>query len=119
MTSLAFASAPDDLIGFWKTFDLKNNPRTILKFYKIDEEYRADVTEILENKNNAKIGVTIIHGLKFADKKWTQGEVLDTDSGKTYDCMIRLSEDGKRMYFRAYIKSPLLGRTLTWERVTA
>ncbi len=129
--SLAFASEPQAIEGFWKTFDLRHHPRTIIKFYRVDNEYRADIYKILDdmphsqlcdhckgiNKNKSLEGMTIIHGLQFMNSEWKNGEVLDTDSGNTYNCKIKLSKNNEQMLFRAYIKNPILGKTLRWERL--
>ncbi|HEX2549623.1 MAG TPA: DUF2147 domain-containing protein [Gammaproteobacteria bacterium] len=131
LISIAYADPSDNIEGFWKTYDLQNHPRTIIQFYRIHDEYRADIYEVLDNQNNPTCqhcrgenkdkllkGMTIIHGLKFSNQEWQNGAVLDTDSGKTYDCKIQISENGKQMLFRAYIHTPMLGRTLKWERIT-
>lgn len=133
LISKVFASESQDIEGFWKTFDLKNQPRTIIKFYQVDNEYRADIYKILNstnqsqlchhckgmNKNKLLEGMTIIQGLKFNHSEWKNGSVIDTDSGNTYGCQIKLSQNNKIMLFRAYIKNPLLGKTLRWERFSA
>ncbi len=124
-----YAVNPEDLTGLWKTYDLNDKPRSIVRFYPIGDSYQADVIKILDprddkcvkcpgdKKNKPYIGMTIIEGLKFQNNEWRNGTVLDTDSGKIYQCKITLSEDAKQMYFRAYMKLPLLGRTVHWKRV--
>lgn len=124
----AFANS-SPVAALWKTYDLKGQERSILKFYEVNGELRADVVKILLNKgvyctqckgtlkNKPYMGMTIIYGLKLNNNKWMNGEVLDTDSGNTYRCNISLSEDGNTMYFHAYKGIPLLGRTVEWRRV--
>jgi hypothetical protein len=124
-----YATTSEDLSGLWKTYDLTDKPRSILRFYPTGDTYQADVIKILDPRDDAcakcpgdkkdkpYIGMTIIEGLKFRNNEWQDGIVLDTDTGKTYRCKITLSEDGKQMYFRAYMKLPLLGRTVHWKRV--
>lgn len=115
-------------VGLWRTFDLKNNARSIVRFYQVDNEFRADVVKILINvgercnkcrgelKNKPYLGMTIIQGLKAKGNNWANGQVLDTDSGNTYSCSISLSEDGNTMYFHAFKGLPLFGRTVVWKR---
>lgn len=115
-------------IGLWRTYDLQGKERSILKFYLVNDELRADVVKILlfegercvkcvgENKNKPNLGLTIIQGLKEKEGKWVNGKVLDTRSGNTYGCNIALSDDGKIMYFHAYKGLPLFGRTVHWIR---
>ena len=115
-------------VGLWRTFDLKGHERSVLKFYLVNHELRADVEKSLlymgdycnkcsgKNKNKPYIGMTIIHNLTAKDHKWVNGFILDTDSGNTYRCEITLSDDGKYMYFHAYKGIPLFGKTIRWTR---
>lgn len=114
--------------ALWRTYDLKGQARSVLKFYVTDGELRADVVKILLKngaycihckgnlKNKPYLGMTIIRGLKFKKDKWVNGEVLDTDTGNTYSCNISFSNDGKTMYLHAYKGIPLFGRTVSWKR---
>lgn len=124
----AFA-ANGNPIGLWRTYDLEGTARSILKFYRVNDELRADVVNVLvdngiickhcvgENKNKPYIGMTIIKGLKRSGNKWVNGIVLDTDSGNTYSCNISLTEDGQTMNFHAFKGVPLFGRTVKWQRI--
>lgn len=115
--------AKNSPVGLWQTFDLSGTPRSIVKFYIIDGELRADVYKILDCKqcriqpSNKSIGATIVKGLRDKGNQWVDGEVTDTDTGKTYNCSIKLSENGNIMYFHAYKGIPLFGKTISWLRV--
>lgn len=121
--------AKPDPVGLWRTYDLQGKERSILQFYLINNELRADVIKSIlylgdyctkcpgKNKNKPYIGMTIIHSLIQKDNKWVDGIILDTDSGNTYRCEITLSEDGNYMYFHAYKGIPLFGKTIRWARV--
>ncbi len=123
-----YASPTQNPEALWRTYDLKGQPRSVLKFYITNGELRADVVRILrENgtycvnckgnlKNKPYLGMTIIHGLRWKKNKWVNGEVLDTDTGNTYSCNITLSDDGDTMYLHAYKGIPLFGRTVHWRR---
>lgn len=112
----------------WRAYDLKGQARSVLKFYEVNGELRADVVKILlENgtyctqckgqlKNKPYLGMTIIRGLHFKRNKWVGGEVLDTDTGNTYSCNVSLSNDGNIMHLHAYKGIPLFGRTVEWQR---
>jgi uncharacterized protein (DUF2147 family) len=115
-------------VGLWRTYDLQGKARSVLKFYVVNNELRADVVKILlyagercvkctgENKDKPFLNMTIIQGLNQKGDKWINGTVLDTDSGRTYGCNITLSNDGKVMHFHAYKGLPLFGRTVRWIR---
>ena len=115
-------------VDLWRTYDLKGQERSVLKFYIADNELKADVVKILLNKgvycdkckrnlkNKPYLGMTIIRGLTHKQNKWINGEVLDTDTGNTYSCHVTLSKDGKTMNLHAYKGIPLFGRTVHWQR---
>lgn len=114
--------------ALWRTYDLKGQARSVLRFYVDNGELKADVYKILlkngthcthcrgELKNKPYLGMTIIHGLKFKNNKWVNGQVLDTDTGNSYSCTITLSNDGKTMHLHAFKGIPLFGRTIHWKR---
>lgn len=127
--NVIFAMPSQDPIALWRTYDLKGQARSVLKFYEENGEIKADVVRILLKngdycdhckgrlKNKPYLGMTIIRGLKHKNNKWINGEVLDTDTGNTYSCNITLSDDGNTMHFHAYKGVPLFGRTVEWRRV--
>lgn len=125
---LSYALPAQNPEALWRAYDLKGHARSVLKFYIIDGELRADVAKILLKngthcehckgnlKNKPYLGMTIIRGLKLKNNKWINGEVLDTDTGNTYSCNMTLSNDGKTMHLHAYKGIPLFGRTVDWKR---
>ena len=72
-----------------------------------------------DRKDKPKIGMEIIRGGKKADGKdvWEGGKILDPDNGKEYSFRMTPIEGGKKLELRAFIGTPLLGRTQTWIRV--
>jgi uncharacterized protein (DUF2147 family) len=44
------------------------------------------------------------------------GEILDTDDGKTYQCRIRLTEDGNIIEITSYINLDKIGPPEVWRR---
>lgn len=129
--AMVFAANTHDILGDWKTYDLDGKARSVIRFYQLNGEYRADVIKVLDNTpmqtlSNAYLKQdkhhlhpnTIIYGLKAKANEWVEGEVLDIKAGKQYHCMVSLSQDGKTMHFHAYVFKPLFGRTLEWTRVT-
>lgn len=128
ISHVSYAMTAQNPEALWRAYDLKGQPRSVLKFYIIHDELRADVVKILLKngtycdhckgnlKNKPYLGMTIIRGLKLKNNKWINGEVLDTDTGNTYSCNISLSTDGQTMYLHAYKGIPLFGRTVNWKR---
>ncbi|HEV8261332.1 MAG TPA: DUF2147 domain-containing protein, partial [Burkholderiales bacterium] len=47
---------------------------------------------------------------------WAGGEILDPHNGKTYQCKMTLSGDGKSLNVRGFIGISLIGRSQTWWR---
>lgn len=120
-----------DILGDWKTYDLDGNARSIIHFYELNGEYRADVVKVLDKAPMQTLSAdylkqdkhhlhpnTIIYGLKAKANAWVEGEVFDIKAGKQYHCMVSLSDDGQTMHFHAYVFKPLFGRTIDWRRVT-
>ncbi len=122
--------------GYWKTIDDNTNkPRSIVHLYVKKGELRGKIVKIFlrededENplcdkcpgdlKDKPAMGMEIFNGMKQSKNEWSGGTVLDPDSGKTYRCRARLSEDGKRLDVRGFVGISLLGRTQTWIRVSS
>ena len=47
------------------------------------------------------------------------GKVLNPEEGRFYKCIVTLDVGRKRLSIRGYIGTPLIGRTVVWERVEA
>jgi uncharacterized protein (DUF2147 family) len=66
-------------------------------------------------KRNRKLeGIEIISNLAYADGKW-KGTIYDPESGKTYNCQIKLLNENA-LEVLGYIGSPLLGVKQSWKR---
>lgn len=48
--------------------------------------------------------------------RW-KGQVYDSREGKTYECLLWLTEGGKILKARGYIGLPVLGQTVEFERI--
>lgn len=121
-------------VGKWKTIDDETQQaKSIIEifekngllygkieklFRKADEDQNPKCDKCSgDKKDQLIIGMQILNGLKKdSDAKWTGGEILDPNNGKTYSCKLILIEDGKRLNVRGFIGFSLLGRTQTWER---
>ena len=72
-----------------------------------------------DRKDKPKVGMEIIRGGKKADGKdvWEEGKILDPDNGTEYRLRLTPIDGGKKLEMRAYVGTPMLGRTQTWIRV--
>lgn len=69
-------------------------------------------------KNKPVIGLPILSGLKAnGNNEWTDGKLVDPETGKTYSGKVNLSSDGQTLKLRGYVGSPVFGRTQVWKRV--
>lgn len=73
-----------------------------------------------ERRNQPLIGMAFLTGVRQSTDDpltWGGGEILDPDTGETYDVRLRLTPSGDELNVRGYIGIPLLGRSQTWQRV--
>ena len=60
--------------------------------------------------------MVILEDLKKVEGQYTDGNILDPENGKTYDCNVELIEKNK-LKVRGFIGFSLLGRTQYWQRL--
>ena len=129
------AGAQSSPVGRWKTFDDDTGQaKSIIRIAEnhgvlegkieslLDPEEPADARCELcpgERRGQRVVGLGILGNLRQSagTGKWEGGEILDPENGKTYRASVTLSPDGRRLDVRAYIGTPLLGRTQRWQRV--
>lgn len=120
--------------GKWKTIsDVTGKANSIVRIWKEKEKLFGKVEEVIpqegedpnplchkcegEKKDQPITGMLILWDLTQNESAWDGGFILDPDNGKTYRCMIRVVEDGRKLEVRGYIGFSLFGRTQTWQRV--
>ncbi|MBP3947164.1 DUF2147 domain-containing protein [Psychrobacter sp. K31L] len=83
------------------------------------EEAKAVCTKCPGSLKNKPIeGLQILSGLKAdGNNKWSDGKLVDPESGKTYSGKLTLSDNGQSLDLRGYVGSPLFGRSQTWQRI--
>ncbi len=125
-------SAQNDIFGKWKTIDDETGKvKSVVEIYKKDDKAYGKIVKIFrgpneeqdpicevcpgERKNKKIIGLEIIQGMEYDadDKEWEDGEILDPEDGKTYDCVIW--REGEDLKVRGYVA--FFYRTQTWEKV--
>jgi uncharacterized protein (DUF2147 family) len=116
-----------DIFGKWKTIDDNTGkPRSIVeitqkdgkaygKILKLFREPGEELDPICDDctdyrKDKKVIGMTIITDMEQDGDEWEDGEILDPENGKVYDCRLWI-EDGK-LKVRGYVA--FFFRTQTW-----
>ncbi|MFM6948390.1 MAG: DUF2147 domain-containing protein [Aquirufa sp.] len=67
-------------------------------------------------RNKELIGTVILKNFKFTGGSWEKGTIYDPNSGKTYDCILKIKNNNKTLDIRGYIGLAMFGRTSTWTR---
>ena len=69
-------------------------------------------------KNKPIEGLQILTGMKAdGDNQWSNGKLVDPETGKIYSGKITLSDNAQSLKLRGYVGSPVFGRTQTWQRI--
>ena len=118
------------IAGKWKTIDdetgkaksiveiyMKNGKaygKIIKLFRNPSQEQNPICDKCTDNRKNQKvIGMTIISAMEKDGDEWEDGEILDPNNGKIYNCKLWV-EDGK-LQVRGYVA--FFYRTQTWLKV--
>jgi uncharacterized protein (DUF2147 family) len=123
-------------VGRWATIDdVTSRQKSIVDIYSVGDtvegkiiktfyytgEVRKTVCDKCQGDDYMKpiIGMVILRGMKAeGDGRWSDGTIMDPHVGKTYKCIMIVSDDGKTMKVHGYIGLPLLGRTQIWHRLS-
>jgi uncharacterized protein (DUF2147 family) len=121
-TSIQAQSAADQILGIYWT-PRKDGKMQVFKsgdryFGKLVWGKNSRLDE--KNPNPAErtkqlLGMVILKNFLFKEGKYSDGQIYDPDSGKTYDCTMWL--EGLKLKVRGYVGVSLFGRTETFERV--
>lgn len=69
-------------------------------------------------KNKPVEGLQILSGLKAdGNNQWSDGKLVDPESGKTYSGKFTLSDNGQSLKLRGFVGTPVFGRSQTWQRI--
>ncbi len=63
------------------------------------------------------IGLILMRHLRYKDGRYVGGNIVDPNSGRVYDCELRLIDSGRKLVMRGYIGIPLFGLSQVWHRV--
>jgi len=123
VTALANSGA-DTILGEWLS---QEKDGKILIFKQGDQYFgkiswgktpgRKDTNNPDEKlRNRDLLGTVILKNFKFTGFAWENGIIYDPNSGKTYDCILKVKDGNKTLDIRGFVGSPMFGRTSTWSR---
>ena len=127
LSFISLALNAQDIFGKWKTIDdntgkprsiveiIENDGKAYGKILQLFREPGEDLDPICDDCNDYRkdkkvIGMTIITDMERDGGEWEDGEILDPENGKVYDCKLWV-EDGK-LKVRGYVA--FFYRTQTW-----
>ena len=124
-------SQSDDILGIW----LEEEKQSKIEIYKKNNSFFGKIiwlkepldkhgNEKLDKKNPNKLlrnkpikGLVIMKDLKYKKKgEWTEGEIYDARSGKTYSLEVYM-KNSNELELRGYIGLTLFGKSTSWTRV--
>jgi uncharacterized protein (DUF2147 family) len=126
----AWAQQANDIAGVW----LNEEKDAKIEVYREGDDFFGKIIWIEDFANKAeedkvdsknpdpqlrtrsKMGLVILHDLKFDDDEWSDGEIYDARSGKMYS--LTATMDGMDVLnLRGYVGMSLFGKTTSWTRV--
>lgn len=125
----SMGQSKDDIVGKWLTEEGKAK----IEVYKKGDKYFGKIVWLKEPNNpdgspkvdkenpdekmkSRKIlGMELLQNFEFDDDEWEDGTIYDAESGKTYSCVITMS-DNNTLDVRGYIGVSWIGRTTKWTR---
>lgn len=126
-SSMLWANSP---VGLWATKDDKTGrTRAIVEIRETQGTLSAVIVKAFPEpgdptictkcpgqlKDHPFLGLRFAWGLKAKEGgEWSNGEILDPESGKIYHAKIILK--GDKLYVRGYIGVSIIGRTQVWTR---
>jgi uncharacterized protein (DUF2147 family) len=118
--------------GVWKTVNEKGEPEALVRIIEVAGEFRGTVEKVYSPpapepaprcvdctgalKDKPVIGLQILSGLRWDGEQYSGGEILDPNNGRSYRCLMRVVDHGRKLEVRGYIGISLLGRTQVWLR---
>ena len=132
VTAAGAAAQSSTPVGNWKTVNERGEPEGLVRIVEVAGELRGTVQKVYsppapeanpvciacsgERKDKPVIGMQILAGLRWDGEQYSGGEILDPNNGRAYRCLLRVTDDGRKLEVRGYIGISLLGRTQVWLR---
>lgn len=126
-----FAQHADVVKGVWLNDDkdakveiYKTGDKYFGKIVWTQNMYEADGKTLKKDSKNSNeqlrertiLNMVILSGFTYDDGEWTDGEIYDPKSGKTYKSKMKLK--GNNLEVRGYVGSPMFGKTTTWTKAS-
>jgi uncharacterized protein (DUF2147 family) len=67
-------------------------------------------------RNRELVGSVILKEFVFKGSSWENGTIYDPNSGKTYDCILKVKDNNQKLDIRGFVGTAMFGRTSTWSR---
>lgn len=67
-------------------------------------------------RNRELVGSVILKEFVFKGGSWENGTIYDPNSGKTYDCILKVKDNNRKLDIRGFVGMAMFGRTSTWSR---
>jgi uncharacterized protein (DUF2147 family) len=118
-------------VGVWKTIDdTTHKPRGLIRLYEqngeifgkiqasFDPKEAADVCSKCggDRKGMPVLGLVVMRHMRKHGNEYSDGDILDPDSGSIYKCKFTIEGSGETMVVRGFIGFSFLGRSQTWYR---
>jgi uncharacterized protein (DUF2147 family) len=132
VTMSSAAAQSSTPVGTWKTVNERGELEGRVRIVEVAGELRGTVEKVYappapeanplciacsgERKDKPVIGMQILAGLRWDGEQYSGGEILDPNNGRSYRCLLRVTDGGRRLEVRGYIGISLLGRTQVWLR---
>ena len=117
----------------WQTIDEKTGEKkAIVQLTESSGQVTGKIVKVLNSKEAKAVcekctgnlknkpieGLQILTGMKAdGNNKWSNGKLVDPESGKIYSGKLTLSDNGQSLNLRGYVGTPVFGRTQTWQRI--
>ena len=129
-TRLAEAAGPSPA-GDWRTFDDRTGKergmvhiddtggivtgRVVSTLDPAEASHVCDKCDD-DRRGQKLIGLEIIRGMRPDGEGWSDGRVLDPETGGIYRGKMHLEDGGQKLVLRGYLGISLFGRSQTWIR---
>lgn len=67
-------------------------------------------------RNRELVGSVILKEFVYKGGSWENGTIYDPNSGKTYDCILKVKDNNQKLDIRGFVGTAMFGRTSTWSR---
>lgn len=121
----------DSPVGLWQPLDSSGKPLGLIRIFEVKGLYygRIEPSSPSDDRNarctrctgerhgQPIIGLVLMRHLRAQAGEYVDGDILDPDTGRIYDCTLRLTDGGRQLIMRGFLGISLLGRSQTWQRV--